>query len=153
MRHVHTPGAARPTPAGGQHPDGERPLLVAAAAVIQEGRLLVVSKQAAPDVFYLPGGKPDPGETPLEALRRELDEELGVAPLSPRFLADVEAVAALEGVPMRMTVFAAELDGTPRPAAELAGLRWTSGRDDTVRLAPAVRDHVVPLLRRTGALG
>jgi ADP-ribose pyrophosphatase YjhB (NUDIX family) len=40
--------------------------------------LLLVSKRAAPDVFYLPGGKPDPGEAPLDCLRRELREELGV---------------------------------------------------------------------------
>jgi len=38
------------------------PLLVVAAAVIHEGRLLVVSKKAAPAIFYLPGGKPEPGE-------------------------------------------------------------------------------------------
>ena len=35
-------------------------LVVAAAAVIEAGRLLVVSKRAAPEVFYLPGGKPEP---------------------------------------------------------------------------------------------
>ncbi len=53
---------------------------VVAAAVVEEGRLLVVSKRAAPDVFYLPGGKPEPGESAEETLARELDEELGVVP-------------------------------------------------------------------------
>ena len=33
------------------------PLRVVGAAIVDEGRLLLVSKQAAPDVFYLPGGK------------------------------------------------------------------------------------------------
>ncbi|WP_224058095.1 NUDIX hydrolase [Streptomyces kanamyceticus] len=129
-----------------------QPLVVVAAAIVQEGRLLVVSKQAAPEVFYLPGGKPDVGESPMEALTRELDEELGVAPLEPRFLAEVEAVAALEGVPMRMTVFEARIGRTPVPAAELAELRWASGREDGLSLAPAVRDQVLPLLRERGAL-
>jgi 8-oxo-dGTP diphosphatase len=122
------------------------PLVVVAAAVVRDGRLLVVSKQAAPDVFYLPGGKPEAGEEPLATLARELVEELGVAPVKPRLLGDVEAPAALEGVPMRMTVYLAGIDGEPQPAAELAGLRWVTGREDDVRLAPAVRDHVLPAL-------
>ncbi|MFF2658205.1 NUDIX domain-containing protein [Kitasatospora sp. NPDC058032] len=128
------------------------PLTVVAAAVVEEGRLLVVSKKAAPDVFYLPGGKPDAGEEPLTALTRELAEELGAAPVAPRHLADIEAVAVLEGVPMRMTVFEAGLDRTPAPAAELADLRWTDGLDPALHLAPAVRDHLVPLLRERGLL-
>jgi ADP-ribose pyrophosphatase YjhB (NUDIX family) len=135
-----------------QGPGEAEPLSVVAAAIVQEGRLLVVSKQAAPDVFYLPGGKPDAGEGPLEALFRELDEELGVEPLEPRLLGHVEAVAALEGVPMKLTLFEAHIDRTPRPAAELAALRWISGRERDVRLSPALTDHVLPLLRRRGAL-
>ncbi|MFE5022997.1 NUDIX domain-containing protein [Streptomyces sp. NPDC056656] len=59
-------------------PDELESLVVVAAAIVQEGRLLVVSKQAAPEVFYLPGGKPDADEEPMEALMPELDEELGV---------------------------------------------------------------------------
>ncbi|MCX5417884.1 NUDIX domain-containing protein [Streptomyces sp. NBC_00059] len=127
-------------------------LVVVAAAVVDEGRLLVVSKKAAPGIFYLPGGKPDADEEVLETLRREFEEELGVQPLEPKFLADVEAVAALEGVPMRMTVFEARLSGPPCPAAELAHMRWVSGHEAGLDLAPAVRDHVLPLLRRRGML-
>ncbi|MEV5640232.1 NUDIX domain-containing protein [Streptomyces flaveolus] len=131
--------------------EGE-PLAVVAAAIVQQGRLLVVSKRAAPDVFYLPGGKPDAGETPLEALVRELDEELGVEPRQPRLLARVESVAVLEGVPMRLTLFEAHIDRPPRPAAELADMRWISGHEDDIRLASAVTDHVLPLLQQAGSL-
>ncbi|MFI1800496.1 NUDIX domain-containing protein [Streptomyces sp. NPDC020379] len=132
--------------------DRGAPLLVVAAAVVEQGRLLVVSKKAAPEVFYLPGGKPDPGETPAEALTRELDEELGVHPVDPRLLADIEALAVLEKVPMRMTVFTAGISGLPRPAAELADMRWIDADKPDVQLAPAVRDHVIPLLKRGGLL-
>ncbi|MCN9244639.1 NUDIX domain-containing protein [Streptomyces sp. RY43-2] len=136
-------------PAG---PDGAETLVVVAAVIVQEGRLLVVSKKAAPEVFYLPGGKPEAGEEPLRALARELDEELGVRALEPRFLAEVEAVAALEGVPMRMTVFEASIDEEPKIAAELAQMRWITGDEADVRLAPAVRDQVLPLLRNSGLI-
>ncbi|WP_214409150.1 NUDIX hydrolase [Sphaerisporangium fuscum] len=128
-------------------------LNVVAAAVVDRGRLLVVSKKAAPDVFYLPGGKPEAGESPEETLFRELDEELGVTPRDMDLLGQVEDMAALEGVPMRMMVFTARLAGRPTPAAELAALGWTDGRDRyEPRLAPAVRNQVLPLLVRAGAL-
>ncbi|MBB2914831.1 8-oxo-dGTP pyrophosphatase MutT (NUDIX family) [Streptosporangium becharense] len=128
-------------------------LNVVAAAVIDQGRLLVVSKKVAPDVFYLPGGKPETGENPQETLVRELNEELGVAPRDMGLLGQVEDMAVLEGVPMRMTVFTVRLAGRPRPAAELAALGWTDGRDSyESRLAPAVRNQVLPLLVRAGAL-
>lgn len=132
-------------------------MTVVAAVVLDRGRVLVVSKKAAPDVFYLPGGKPEPGEEPEETLRRELDEELGVAPLRLRPLAVVEDVAELEKVPMRMTVLLAHLDEqqVPAPAAELAAVRWVdvwdADQDGTV-LARAVRRQVLPLLRELPGL-
>lgn len=126
---------------------------VVAAAIVVDGRLLVVSKHAAPDVFYLPGGKPDLGETPEQTLQRELCEELGIRATTPRLLGHIQDIAALERVPMRMTVFAADLDGDPRPAAEVAALGWTDGLDDLRhQLAPAVIHQVIPLLQSLGTL-
>jgi 8-oxo-dGTP pyrophosphatase MutT (NUDIX family) len=128
-------------------------LWVVAAAIVDKGRLLIVSKKAAPDIFYLPGGKPEPGESAEQTLTRELSEELGGVPVGVRLLGDVREIAAIERVLMRMTVFAARLDATPRPAAELVALGWTDGRDEFAPLlAPAVRDHVIPLLRGIGCL-
>jgi 8-oxo-dGTP diphosphatase len=51
-----------------------RPLRVIAGAVLAGRRLLLVRKQAAPTVWFLPGGKPEPGEPPLGCLGRELRE-------------------------------------------------------------------------------
>ena len=127
-------------------------LTVVAAAVVEHGRLLVVSKQAAPDLFYLPGGKPEPGEDPVETLTRELDEELGTAPIAPRLLTRFEGTAALERVPMQLSVYAAQLDAPPVPAAELARMRWTTGEDTGPRLSPALTQHVLPVLRARGML-
>jgi 8-oxo-dGTP diphosphatase len=138
--------------AGGAHPPAPG-LAVVAAAVIEQGRLLVVSQQAAPDVFSLPGGPPAPGETARETLVRELREELGAWPSALTLLGQFDGTAALEGVLTRMTVFAAALSGPLRAAAELAALGWTTGADDYgPRLAPAVSQQVIPFLRRTGRL-
>jgi 8-oxo-dGTP diphosphatase len=128
-----------------------RPLRVIAGAALAGERLLLVSKRAAPSVWYLPGGKPEPGEAPLQCLRRELREELGVGVAKARHFAEVRARAALEGVEMHMSVFVVELDGAPAPAAEIFGLQWWPGPRE-LRLAPAVRDHVIPLLREARRL-
>jgi 8-oxo-dGTP diphosphatase len=126
-------------------------LRVIAAAVLGPRGLLLVSKRAAPDVFYLPGGKPDPGEGRLDCLRRELREELGVGVVCPRPFTEVRARAALEGMEMWMSVFLTRLTGAPAPAAEIAALRWWP-HDAVAALAPAVADHVIPSLRRSGLL-
>jgi 8-oxo-dGTP diphosphatase len=124
---------------------------VIAAAVVAGGRLLLVSKRAAPDVWFLPGGKPGPGELALDCLHRELREELGVAIARVEPFAEVRARAALEGVAMHMSVFVAEVRGAPAPAAEIAGLAWWPG-PRALRLAPAVEDAVIPALRAAGRL-
>jgi 8-oxo-dGTP diphosphatase len=128
-----------------------RPLRVIAAAVVDRRGLLLVSKRAAPDVFYLPGGKPEPAETPLACLGRELEEELGVGIAAAEPFTEVHAPAALEGVEMWMSVFLTRLAGVPAPAAEIAALRWWP-QSAWLGLAPAVRDCVIPRLRAVGQL-
>ena len=127
-------------------------LVVAGAVVLRERRLLVVSKQAAPDVFYLPGGKPEPGESLEQAMRREVREELGVDVVEAQHFLDVEAPAAIERVPMHLTVYRVSVDGEPALNAELAALDWVA---DAAKpgLGPAIRDHVIPALVDAGLLG
>lgn len=128
-------------------------LVVVGAVIVSGGRLLVVSKKAAPQVFYLPGGKPEPGETLRQALVRELGEELCVQPGSVRPLATIDDMAALEGIPMRMTVFEVSLSQEPRPAAELAAMGWTTGTDRYEGLlAPAIGGQLIRFLRATGRM-
>ena len=131
--------------------DGVSRLRVIAAAIVSSGRLLLVSKRAAPDLFYLPGGKPMAGESAEQCLHRELSEELLIGVSELRLLTEVHAKAALEPVDLHMTVYAGRLEGEPRAAAEIASLLWWPD-SAPVRLAPAVHHHVVPLLRAEGRL-
>jgi 8-oxo-dGTP diphosphatase len=125
---------------------------VVALAAITDRRLLLVSKRVAPDVFYLPGGKRDPGEDDLTCLERELAEELGVSAMAPRRWREVVAPAALEpGRRVRLTIYRAELAGVPIASAELAELRWWR-RGEPARIAPAIEHHVVPGLRSAGLI-
>jgi 8-oxo-dGTP diphosphatase len=54
---------------------------VVAALIVENGKLLVCQRtrhQTMPLKWEFPGGKIEEGEQPRDALRRELDEELGI---------------------------------------------------------------------------
>ena len=54
---------------------------VAAALIVERGKLLICQRtkyQSMPLKWEFPGGKIESGEQPSDALRRELDEELGI---------------------------------------------------------------------------
>lgn len=63
-------------------PTSKRLLLVAAAAMMDEtGRVLIAQRpqnKSLGGLWEFPGGKVEPGESPEQALVRELKEELGV---------------------------------------------------------------------------
>ncbi len=55
--------------------------IVAAAVVIENGKVLLSRRKKGTHLagkWEFPGGKAEPGEDPRAALRRELDEELGI---------------------------------------------------------------------------
>jgi 8-oxo-dGTP diphosphatase len=54
---------------------------VVAAIIEREGKILIgrrKAEQSHPLQWEFPGGKVEPGETPAQALDRELEEELGI---------------------------------------------------------------------------
>lgn len=53
---------------------------IAAVCIIEDqyGRILLLQRENVPHGFSLPGGKMDPGETPLMAAIREVVEETGI---------------------------------------------------------------------------
>ncbi len=58
-----------------------RPLLVVAGLIERDGKILVCQRQAGDSHEFeweFPGGKVETGETPKQALQRELSEELGI---------------------------------------------------------------------------
>jgi ADP-ribose pyrophosphatase YjhB (NUDIX family) len=59
----------------------DRPFLAVSAAIVRDGRILVVRRARPParGLFTLPGGVVEAGETLTQALTREVREETGLA--------------------------------------------------------------------------
>jgi 8-oxo-dGTP diphosphatase len=110
---------------------------------VEAGRLLV-ARSRNKKAFYLPGGKIETGETGVEALRREVREELGIELAAPAELRRYVAPAygEGEGAMVDMTCFTAQLLGTPRPTSEIAELIYVT-RDEYrahAETAPAIHE-------------
>jgi len=113
------------------------PILVVAAALVDdlaEPRRLMAARRTRPHPlagrWELPGGKVEAGETPVDALHRELREELGIA-----VRLGSEVVGPVDGrwpiTPRHvMRVWAAVLtEGDPQPLEGHDELRWLDHPD------------------------
>ena len=132
----------------------DAPVIRIAAAVIvdAEGRTLLVRKRGT-TAFMQPGGKIGGGEAAIEALERELAEELGCGTRGDcRPLGRFSAAAANEAdTIVEAELFAVELIGAVAPAAEIEEISWYDpDGGEHLPLAPLTRDHVLPLVRARG---
>ena len=126
------------------------PIRIAAAVILNEsGQTLLVRKRGT-SAFMQAGGKIEPHEAPLDALRRELKEELGIdlGPETPAYLGRFSAPAANEeGRMVEADMFLLRLCQAVRPAAELEEIRWIDpAAIPAMSLAPLTRDHLLPLI-------
>ncbi len=125
-----------------------RKLVVAGLIVGDDGRVLITQRradQALPLQWEFPGGKVEPGESPVAALARELREEIGVGVAVGRIW-DV-LFHAYPAFDLVMLVYACRIvDGVPS-AVEVADLAWSDpGALGAWDILPADRPLVERLL-------
>jgi len=138
-----------------------RPTLVVGAAIVDDlmhpSRLLSarrIAPAALAGGWELPGGKVDPGESALDALRRETGEELGVQiTVGEHLPGPLPDTTWPVGEGYRMHVWLAVISGgSPRPLEDHDELRWLSQNElYAVPWLPADLPIVRALASRLGA--
>lgn len=138
----------RPGPAG-------TIVIVAAVIVDDAGRMLLVRKRGT-ERFMQAGGKIDAGESPAQALVRELAEELAVdvSPDDLTHLGRFHAAAANEaGFVVDAEVYSVRVRGIPVASAEIEEIVWVAPHEaHTLPLAPLTGEVLLPLIV-AGAVG
>lgn len=130
--------------------DPARVIRIVAAVVLDEGGRLLLVRKRGTSHFMLPGGKLAVGESPVEALARELEEELGCRLAGePCPFGSFSAPAANEPDHLvEAEIFVAALTGEVRACSEIDELTWQDPDSQAAfPLAPLARDHVLPLVR------
>ncbi|MFI6407931.1 NUDIX domain-containing protein [Streptomyces sp. NPDC050548] len=97
------------------------------AWVLVRDNHVLVTRSHGRDLFYLPGGRREPGESDDETLMREIDEELR-AEIDPGSMVRFGTFEIGEGHPehgpFRMICYTADHRGELIPASEIAEKAW-----------------------------
>lgn len=129
---------------------GPLPIEIAVALLSRADGLTLVVRKRGTTTFIQPGGKIEPGELPADALRRELEEELGlrVGAEELTFAGSYPGPAVNEpGCTVIAHAFRVTLDAAVKAAAEIEELRWIDPAEPgEIVLAPLTRDAFLPLL-------
>ncbi|MBV1778856.1 NUDIX domain-containing protein [Paeniglutamicibacter sp. ABSL32-1] len=124
-------------------------LTIAALQLLDpSGRILLVRKEGT-TMFMQPGGKLEPGESPLAAVLREVQEELDLV-FTPGQVTSmglwIGPAANEADTDIHAHLFAARTLDTPRIQAEIEQMLWLDPAAAMARsdIAPLLREKVLP---------
>lgn len=128
-----------------------------AGAILLSDRKILLCRSRGKEFFVAPGGKVEQGETPIQALRRELQEELSLA-VDEGYIKDFSTfyapAAENEKNMLRMDVFMVEnWQGNPRPSSEIEEIAWVGSEEaKTMKIGSIFSHEVIPRLKNRGIL-
>ena len=98
-----------------------------------QNKSILSTRSKGKNKYYIPGGKREKGESDIEALTREIKEELSVDLIgeSIKFLGVFEGQAHghAEGIIVKMQCYTSEFQGNLKPAAEIEEMIWLNTKD------------------------
>lgn len=121
------------------------------ALIVRDGRLLLGRRAGEPyrGWWDIPGGFMEAGETPEEALAREVLEETGLEVRSVRPFVALPDTYGPEGAPTLNLHYLVEVgEGDPEPQSDVAELRWFAAHELPERVAFANGRQAVERWRR-----
>ncbi len=121
-------------------------IIALVAAFNEAGEMLLLKRPEdvhCGGLWSFPGGKVEPGEAPLDAARRELAEETGLAGTGWRSLG--ECGHAYPDRRLHFHLFACRVDGAPAQAE--SPWRWASLRRARTLPMPEANRAILELLR------
>jgi 8-oxo-dGTP diphosphatase len=114
------------------------------ALIFIKDKKILVTLSKGKDTWYIPGGKREAGENDIEALTREIMEELGVDLLpntiTPYGVFEAPAHGKPEGTFVRMTCYTADLSAEPTPNAEIDQIDYF---DYSEKARTSMVDHLI----------
>lgn len=132
------------------------PIVVVAAVIERDDAFLLTLRQAGThlaDHWEFPGGKVHVGETHVEALRRELHEELDIVARVAELVHTV--THAYPGKTVELHFYRCQFEGTPKPMmgqamrwvprGELANLPFPEADRDLVGILSAAPKSITPV--------
>jgi len=107
-----------------------------------QNRSILSTRSKGKNTYYIPGGKREVGESDIQALTREIKEELSVdlTESSIKFMENFEGQAHghAEGILVKMQCYTSEFQGELKPAAEIEEMIWLNYKD-IERVSPVDR--------------
>jgi len=123
-------------------PEQINPLVDKIGLVFIRNRKVLMARSLGSNIFYIPGGKRETGETDLQCLGREIYEELGqniIADTAQPFgIYYAQAHNKPSGSLIKMTCYMALLTGTPKASQEIEEIAWL-GHKDRNKIANAAK--------------
>src|ERR1700712_5115811 len=103
------------------------------AWIVLKDKSILSTRSHGKDKYYIPGGKRENGETDLQALSREIEEELSVHIKADTVnllgVFEAQAHGHAEGIMVKMTCYTADYTGILKASAEIAEIKWLTWSD------------------------
>ena len=118
--------------------------------IIKNKKVLVVRKKTKENFpeFIIPGGKREIGETDVETLQREIQEEVNLKVVKAEYVDEYEDIAIFEKIPIVVKVYLCEVEGEVNIDNEIKEFCWIDKdyNKNWIKVASILEKFVLPEL-------